>query len=131
MKNRVYIKDLRENIGKEVTIAGWVNIRRDQGKMVFFDMRDMTGLVQCVALPAHADVIGQCKEIRLEWVLKITGIVNKRPEKNVKQGVLNGDIELEITNIEVLSEAMPLPFDMSLDGYNLDLTTELNNRSWF
>ena len=129
MKDRVYIKDLKENIGKEVIIAGWVNIRRDQGKMVFFDMRDMTGLVQCVALPTHADVIGQCKEIRLEWALKMTGIVNKRPEKNIKVGILNGDIELEILKIEILSEAMPLPFDMSLDGYNLDLTTELDNRS--
>ena len=129
MKNRVYIKDLKENIGKEVIIAGWVDVRRDQGKMVFFDMRDMTGKVQCVALPNHMDVIEKCKEIRLEWVLKINGLVNKRPERNVKAGVLNGDIELEILNIEVLGEAMPLPFDMSMDGYNLDLTTELDNRS--
>jgi nondiscriminating aspartyl-tRNA synthetase len=129
MKNRIYIKDLKKNVGKEVIIAGWVDVRRDQGKMVFFDMRDMTGRVQCVALPNHAEVIEKCKEIRLEWVLKITGLINKRPEKNIKAGVLNGDIELEILNIEVLSEAMPLPFDMSEGGYNLDLTTELDNRS--
>ena len=50
MKNRIYIKDLKEHIGKEVIIAGWVDVRRDQGKMVFFDMRDMTGKVQCVAI---------------------------------------------------------------------------------
>jgi nondiscriminating aspartyl-tRNA synthetase len=129
MKNRVYIKDLKDHIGKEIVIAGWVDVRRDQGKMVFFDMRDMTGRVQCVALPSHSEVIEKCKEIRLEWVLKISGLVNKRPERNIKIGVLNGDIELEILNIEVLSEAMPLPFDMSLGGYNLDLTTELDNRS--
>lgn len=129
MKNRIFIKDLKDHIGKEIIIAGWVDVRRDQGKMVFFDMRDMTGRVQCVALPNHAEVIEKCKEIRLEWVLKITGLVNKRPEKNIKAGVLNGEIELEILNIEVLSQAAPLPFDMSLDGYNLDLTTELDNRS--
>ena len=129
MKNRIYIKDLKENVGKEIIIAGWVDVRRDQGKMVFFDMRDMTGRVQCVALPSRADVIEKAKLIRPEWVLKITGLVNKRPEKNIKEGVLNGDVELEVTGIEVLAEAAPLPFDMSQDGYNLDLTTELDNRA--
>jgi nondiscriminating aspartyl-tRNA synthetase len=129
MKNRIYIKDLKENVGKEVIIAGWVDVRRDQGKMVFFDMRDMTGKVQCVVLPSHAEAIEKAKGVRLEWVLKMTGIVNKRPEKNIKQGILNGEIELEVLSIEILSEAAPLPFDMSLEGYNLDLTTELDNRS--
>ncbi|MDO8659714.1 MAG: aspartate--tRNA(Asn) ligase [Candidatus Parcubacteria bacterium] len=129
MKGRIYIKDLKDHVGKEIMIAGWVDVRRDQGKMVFFDMRDMTGKVQCVALPSRAEAIEKVKPIRLEWVLKITGIVNKRPEKNAKAGVLNGDVELEVTDIEVLSPAMPLPFDMSLDGYNLELTTELDNRA--
>lgn len=129
MKNRIYIKDLKEHVDKEVVIAGWVDVRRDQGKMVFFDMRDMSGRVQAVALPSHAEVIEKMKEVRIEWVLKVTGLVNKRPEKNVKAGVLNGDVELEVTNVEVLAKAAPLPFDMSLDGYNLDLTTELDNRS--
>jgi len=129
VKDRIYIKDLKEHVGKEVTIAGWVNVRRNQGKMVFFDMRDMTGRVQCVALPSHADMIEQTKEIRLEWVLKIRGLVNKRPDKNINAEMVNGDIELEILKIEILSEAAPLPFDMSLDGYNLELTAELDNRS--
>lgn len=129
MKNRIYIKDLKDNISKEVTIAGWVDVRRDQGKMVFFDMRDMTGKVQCVVLPNHGEAIEKAKDVRLEWVLKMTGTVNKRPEKNVKAGILNGEIELEVLSIEILSEAAPLPFDMSLEGYNLDLTTELDNRS--
>src|SRR3989338_6675649 len=111
MKDRIYIKDLKDNVGKEVTIAGWVDVRRDQGKMVFFDMRDMTGKVQCVALPSRTEVIEKVKEIRLEWVLKITGMVNKRPVKNVKAGVLNGDLELEVTGIEVLSKAIDLPFE--------------------
>ncbi|MFZ3011765.1 MAG: aspartate--tRNA(Asn) ligase [Minisyncoccia bacterium] len=129
MKNRIYIKDLKDHIGKEVIVAGWVDVRRDQGKMVFFDMRDMTGKVQAVALPNHAEVIEKAKEIRLEWALKVSGLVNKRPERNIKAGVLNGDIELEILNVEILGEALPLPFDMSLEGYNLDLTTELDNRA--
>ncbi len=129
MINRTYTKDLKNFIGDEVTIAGWVDVRRDQGKMVFMDMRDMTGKVQCVVLPNHIEAIQSVKEVRTEWVLKVTGIVNKRPEKNIKEGILNGDIELEILGIEILAEAAPLPFDMSNDGYNLDLTTELDNRA--
>ena len=129
MKNRIYIKDLKNYVGKEVIIAGWVDVRRDQGKMVFFDMRDMTGKVQCVALPSRAEVIEKGKEIRPEWVLKITGMVNKRPDKNVNAEVLNGEVEMEVLQIETLAPALPLPFDMSLDGYNLELTTELDNRA--
>ncbi|MFA6325026.1 MAG: aspartate--tRNA(Asn) ligase [Candidatus Paceibacterota bacterium] len=129
MKNRIYIKDLKENEGKEIIIAGWVNVRRDQGKMVFFDMRDMTGMVQCITLPSHTEAILKAKEIRPEWVLKVTGLVNKRPSKDIKIDILNGDIELEVLNIEVLSKAEELPFDMSLEGYNLELVTELDNRA--
>ncbi len=129
MKNRIYIKDLNQNIGQEVIIAGWVDVRRDQGKMVFFDMRDMTGKVQCVTLPSHAEAIEKAKTIRSEWVLKITGMVNKRPAKDIKSNFLNSDLEIEVLKIEVLSEAKELPFDMSLEGYNLELVTELDNRA--
>jgi len=117
MLYRVYIKDLNKFIGKEVIIAGWVDVRRDQGKMVFFDMRDMTGIVQCVALPSRTEAIEKAKEIRPEWVLKITGIVNKRPEKNIKAEVLNGDVELEVTAIEILNKAEVPGIDLSTDGY--------------
>ncbi len=129
MTNRTYIKDLSGHTGEEVVIAGWVDVRRDQGKLVFMDMRDMSGKVQCVVLPNHTEAMEQVKEVRTEWVLKITGIVNKRPERNIKVGVQNGDIELEITSVEILAEAAPLPFDMSDSGYNLELTTELDNRA--
>jgi len=119
MQNRIYIKDLKDHVGKEVTLAGWVDIRRDQGKMVFFDMRDMSGLVQCVALPNRENAIEIAKEIRPEWVLKITGLVNKRPDKNVKEGVLNGDVELEAMKIEILNKAETSPIDVTTDGYEI------------
>ncbi|MEQ1500521.1 MAG: aspartate--tRNA(Asn) ligase [Parcubacteria group bacterium] len=126
---RTYIKDLSQHVGEEVNIKGWVDVRRDQGKMVFMDMRDMSERVQCVVLPSHSEPLESVKEVRVEWVLSVTGLVNKRPERNIKAGVQNGDIELEITKIDILAKAEPLPFDMSLDGYNLDLTTELDNRA--
>jgi nondiscriminating aspartyl-tRNA synthetase len=125
MTNRIYIKDLKDFIGQEVAIAGFVDVRRDQGKLVFMDMRDMSGKVQGVVLPSHTEAMEQVKEVRTEWVLKVTGIVNKRPEKNVKEGVLNGDIELEITGIEVLSAAQELPFASDAD---LNLDTLLDYR---
>ena len=125
MKNRVYIKDLKDNVGKEIIITGWVNIRRDQGKMVFFDMRDMTGLVQCVALPSHEEAINIAKEIRPEWVLKIAGIVNKRPDKNVKEEVLNGNVELEVTGIEILNKAETTPFQLNENTIGVNEDTRM------
>jgi nondiscriminating aspartyl-tRNA synthetase len=125
---RTWIKDLSEYKGQEVLVKGWVNVRRDQGKMIFLDFRDMTGVVQGVILPASM-AMENGKKLRQEYVVAVTGKVNERPEKNKKAGVLNGDIELEILGIDILAEAEPMPFDMSLDGYNLELVTELDNRA--
>ena len=126
---RTYIKELGSKIGEEVLIKGWVNIRRDQGKMIFLDFRDMTGIVQGVILPNQTEALEQGKKLRQEFVVEVTGKVNERPEKNKKAGILNGNIELEILKINILAEAAPLPFDMSVDGFNLDLITELDNRA--
>jgi aspartyl-tRNA synthetase len=54
---RTYIKDLSGSVGQEITISGWVDVRRDQGKMVFLDIRDVTGKVQAVVLPNHVDAL--------------------------------------------------------------------------
>jgi nondiscriminating aspartyl-tRNA synthetase len=126
---RTFIEDLEQYIGKEVLVKGWVDVRRDQGKMVFLDIRDMTGKVQAVVLPNQVAALEVAGLLRQEWVVAVTAQVNKRPERNIKEGVQNGTIELEILSIEVLAEAATLPFDMSLTGYNLDLVTELDNRS--
>lgn len=126
---RTFIKDLSSKKGEEVLVKGWVDVRRDQGKMIFLDFRDMTGRVQGVILPNYTDTLEVGKKLRQEFVVAVKGKVNERPERNKKAGILNGDIELEIVEIEILAEAAPLPFDMSLDGYNLDLPTELDNRA--
>ncbi len=72
---RTYIKDLHEQIDKKVSIAGWVDVRRDQGKMVFFDFRDISGKVQGVVLPG-SEAIGIAKDLRSEWVVRVIGRVN-------------------------------------------------------
>ena len=125
---RTLIKDLGQQVGQEVSISGWISVRRDQGKMVFFDFRDRSGTVQGVVLPASA-AIETAKECRSEYVVKVIGKVNQRPEKNRNDKVMNGDIELEVLGLEILAKAEPLPFDMSADGYNLDLPTELDHRA--
>ena len=96
--------------------------------MVFFDFRDMSGSVQGVTLPS-SPAIETAKEIRVEYVVSVDGKVNQRPEKNRNAKVQNGDIELEVLGVTVLAKAEPLPFDMSVDGYNVDLTTELDHRA--
>ena len=125
---RTLIRDLKNNVGSEVLIKGWVSVSRDQGKVAFFDFRDRSGMVQGVVF-GKPEVLEVAKTLKQEWVVAITGKVNQRPEKMVNTEVQNGDIELEITNIEVLAEAESLPFDMSPEGYNLDLTTELDHRA--
>ena len=121
---RVLIKDLSEHKTKEVTIAGWVDVRRDQGKMAFFDFRDRSGKVQGVVF-GKPEVLEIAKTARPESSVRITGMVNERPEKMVNDKVENGDIELEITAIEILNLAAELPFDLDAE---IKLETMLDNR---
>lgn len=115
---RTLLKDLRDKIGKSVSISGWVSVRRDQGKMVFFDFRDRTGSVQGVVLPKEEHAMAVAKELRPEYVVTVSGMVNERPPKNVNQGVMNGNLELQITAIEILSRA-EVPFDLNAE-LNID-----------
>jgi len=126
--NRTYIGELSAHVGETVLIKGWVAVRRDQGKMVFMDIRDKSGYVQGVVLPNHTEAIESAKEVRTEWVLAISGIVNKRPERNIKAGVVNGDIELEITGIEVLNKSETLPFDIGGDTREINEEIRLAHR---
>lgn len=125
---RTLIRDLSARKGETVTVKGWVSVRRDQGKMVFFDIRDRSGTVQAVVLPQSA-AITTAKETNLESVVSIEGKVNERPEKNKNPKVQNGDIELEVLELTIVSQAEVLPFDMSADGFNVDLPTELDHRA--
>ncbi|KKT45165.1 MAG: Aspartyl-tRNA synthetase [Parcubacteria group bacterium GW2011_GWA2_44_15] len=128
MKNRVYIKELLTKAGEEVIVAGWVDVRRDHGKLIFIDLRDASGKVQMVALPAHKEAHALAETVRPEWVLSVTGKVNKRPEKMVNKNEPNGEIELEIITIEVLNEAETPPIDVRGDGHDIGEETRLKYR---
>ena len=128
MTERTYIKDLKAEEGKEVTIAGWVDVRRDQGKLIFLDFRDMTGKVQGVILPNAVEAHEVGSKLRAEWVVKVKGKVNPRPERNIQKDKLNGDIELEILGIEILNEAETPSFDISTDTREVSEEVRLKER---
>lgn len=115
---RTLIGTLREHIGTEIEISGWIDTARNQGKVAFFDVRDRSGMVQGVVF-GKPDVLAIAKELGQQYVVSMTGIVKERDAKQVNEKILNGDIELEITGITILAEAAPLPFDMDAD-LNLD-----------
>ena len=119
---RTLIGDLAGKKGEAVLIQGWVSVRRDQGKMVFFDFRDRSGSVQGVVLP-KSEAIEIAKEVRNEYVVSVEGKVNARPEKNVKADAQNGDIELEVTKIEIISKS-EIPFEL---GSEVNLDTYLDH----
>ncbi len=116
---RTLIKNLGTKIGEEVVIEGRVEVRRDQGKLVFFDFSDRSGKVQGVILPNQKETAEIAKPIRTQWVVRVGGKINQRPEKNVQADKQNGNIEMEIFTIEVLAKAAEMPFAMD-DDFNLD-----------
>lgn len=121
---RTLISDVLKEVGNEVTIMGWVDVRRDQGKMVFIELRDRSGQVQCVVLP-QSEALGDAHQLRPEWVIAVTGVVNKRPAKNAREGDPLGALEVEIKKIEVITKAHELPFEKDTE---VNLDTLLDNR---
>ncbi len=115
---RILIKNLKEYKNKKVSISASVDVARNQGKMAFFDFRDRTGKVQGVVF-GKPDILEIAKTLSPETVVRVIGVVNERPEKMRKKGIINGDIELEITDIKILSKAEPLPFDLD-SNFNIE-----------
>src|SRR3989344_2433813 len=124
---KTYIKDLKNYTEKEVTIAGWIDVRRDQGKMTFFDFRDTTGKIQGVVLP-NSPALEMAKETRPEWVVEVKGKVNARPEKMIKKDAFNGDIELEVLDIKVLNKSETPVFEINQDTSVINEETRLKYR---
>ncbi|MDO8498886.1 MAG: aspartate--tRNA(Asn) ligase [bacterium] len=120
---RTLILDCNQKVGEKVKICGWVQVRRDHGKIIFLDILDRSGVIQVVATP---DVAGS---LHPQDVVCIQGVVNKRPEKLVNPNLETGLVELQAEKIEVLSKAEELPFDMGSKELDLQLPTLLDYRS--
>jgi nondiscriminating aspartyl-tRNA synthetase len=120
---RTLISQTPQNVGKSVLLKGWVNTRRDHGKIVFLDLRDRSGIVQ-VVLTAE-----QAGKIHSEDVVYITGLVKDRPPKLVNPSLETGKVEIQAEKIEVAAHAAELPFDMGQPELELELPTLLDNRA--
>ena len=124
---RTLIKDVVLEVGKEVTISGWVNTRRDHGKIIFIDLRDRTGLIQIVFVPG-SEAYEKIDQVRPEWVLSVTGKINQRPEKMINPDMVSGTVEMEAVDIDVLNEAKTPPFEVDKDTSKVDEELRLKYR---
>src|SRR5258708_2504060 len=118
---RTLINETPKNVGEKVKIEGWVNSVRDHGKITFIDLRDRTGIIQCVGsgLP----------KVTMESVIEIIGKIAKRPEKLINKNIETGEVELQIEELKILSLAQELPIDMGKEELEVELPTLLDWRS--
>jgi aspartyl-tRNA synthetase len=117
-------------IGQEVNIVGWVDTKRDHGKIAFIDLRDRTAKVQVVLVPSSLDEVSKSlmSEIRPEWVLKIRGLVKARPDRLINPDLATGTIEIEALGIEVLNTALTPIFPLDQDKNEISEELRLQYR---
>ncbi len=115
-----------EDVGERVALCGWVAARRDHGGVVFMDLRDASGIVQIVADPS---VVGEAMHrVGREWVLRVEGVVQARPEGTVNPDLPTGAVELSAATLEVLNEAEPPPFPLAERADDVDEVLRLRHR---
>lgn len=115
-------------VSKEnVKVAGWVDVVRSHGKVLFFDLRDSSGILQVVFTPSNKDY-SLAKEVRSEWVVEITGKISKRPENMVNPNIETGRFELQAEELKVLSKAKTPPFEITEDTSGINEETRLKYR---
>jgi aspartyl-tRNA synthetase len=117
-----------EHVGKQVTLAGWVNRRRDHGTIIFIDIRDRSGLMQLVISPElSAQAHKQAQEIRSEYVIAITGTVVERAAQSQNNNIKTGKWEVQVNELNILSSAKTLPFSLE-DASSVDEEIRLTYR---
>jgi aspartyl-tRNA synthetase len=110
LMKRIAIGETIKYTGKKVKVCGWVNSRRDHGKIIFIDLRDRTGLLQVVF-----SGLKQADILRPEWVIGVEGTINKRPQGMINKDLKTGTIELKGEKLEIISKAKTPPFEISGD----------------
>lgn len=116
---RILIKDIGQYEGQEIELKGWVDVRRDHGKLIFIDLRDRSGIVQVVFLPNNKDLQAVADTLRSEWVVALKGTVGKRPQGMVNEKIASGGYEIAATELTVLTEAKTPPFGLQEDGHDI------------
>jgi len=121
MTQRTLIIETLNKAGKSVILKGWVDTKRDHGKITFIDLRDRTGKIRCVG-------IGQMSELTIESVVEIEGLVKERPANLVNPHQLTGSIEIEVKNYQILNKAVELPITLDTDGREIGEEPRLKHR---
>ncbi len=121
VEKRTLIRDSKEKIGEKITVAGWVETKRDHGKLTFIDLRDFSGKLQCVGFQKMG-------ELTTESVVSITGLVKKRPENMINTAIETGTIELDVQSYTVLNKAKELPIQVEGDGREINEEVRLKYR---
>ena len=119
MAARTHIAETKGKIDESVEIFGWVNGRRDHGKIIFIDLRDRSGLVQIVFTPSDKELYNTANSLRSEWVVHIKGKVAKRPENMINNEIETGKVEIQPEALTVLAQAETPPFALDTDGYEI------------
>ena len=109
MKNRILAVKTSDEVGKNITVAGWVHSRRDHGGLIFIDLRDHTGLVQLVINPEQAEAFCLAESLRDEFVIRASGVVTERGEGLKNPNIASGNVEIVVENLEILNRAETLP----------------------
>ncbi len=126
---RFLISETAKHIGEKVKVAGWVTVRRAHGKLVFIDLRDRSGVLQCVFVPSvNKEAHEKAQEIRTEWVVELIGQVIKRPEKMVNKEIETGSVEMSVEEVQVISKAQTPPFDVTTSGMEVNEEVRMKYR---
>ena len=128
MQNKFTVLDASKNIGEKIKITGWVDTRRDMGKILFVDLRDRSGILQLVFIPSNKEVYQKAQSLRSEWVIEVSGQILKRPDNMINPEIDTGEIEMCVDCLEVLSESETLPFSIKDSGYEIGEETRMRYR---
>jgi len=125
---RIYISETIKYVDKRIKICGWVQSRRDHGKIIFIDLRDRSGIVQVVFTPENKELINLADSLRSEWVIALEGTVNKRPKKMINPNLLTGKIEIKAEKLTILNKAKVLPFEIEPEDRKVNEELRLKYR---
>lgn len=125
---RIFINEVAQHLGKTVKLAGWVNVRRDHGKIIFIDLRDRSGIIQTVIIPDQEEAYNVAKEIRSEYVVEIEGLVKERPGGSENEKIDSGGFEIEVDRIKILNPSETPPFEINKDTKEVSEEVRLKYR---
>lgn len=121
---RIFINETISKIGENVKVSGWVQVRRDHGKIIFIDLRDRSGLLQ-VVFAGNEELRKKADQLRSEWVVSIEGKIKERPENLKNPKLETGSVELAAEELEILNESKTPPFEIGVkDKVNEELRME-------